>query len=98
MLNSVYDTPKKARIKGAADYMKYKKIPFSHIDLFRFYGVGKTQGWSILQQDSEQFDRRHHSNEVVQEKRGRPLALSPKDLCYTGLGYTSLGSVRTKAR
>jgi hypothetical protein len=36
-----YDTPRKARVKGAADYMKYRTIPFTHIDLFRFNNVSK---------------------------------------------------------
>jgi hypothetical protein len=73
-------TPPKSRIKGAADYMKYKGIPFHHSDLFRYNGVSKTRGWAIIQQDNELFYRRHHNKEVLEEKRGRPLVLSPKDL------------------
>ena len=74
------DTPRKARIKGAADYMKYKGIPFHHTDLFKYYGVSKNRGWQILKHDNEQFDRRHHHNDVVNETRGRPALLSAKDL------------------
>jgi hypothetical protein len=80
MPNCAHDTPKKSRIKGAVDYMKYREIPFYHSDLFRFNGVSKTQGWVILQQDNEQFDRRHHNNEVIDKNRGCPPVLSPKDL------------------
>jgi hypothetical protein len=80
MRNCAHDTPRKSRIKGAADYMKYKGILFHHIDLFRYNGVSKTRGWAIIQQDNELFDRRHHNNEVLEEKRGRPPILSPKDI------------------
>jgi hypothetical protein len=75
-----HDTPRKARVKGAADYMKYRNIPFMHIDLFRFNNVSKHRGWAMLKVDNELFDRRHHNNEVVPEKRGRPPILSAKDL------------------
>jgi hypothetical protein len=67
-----HDTLRKARVKGAADYMKYRYIPFTHIDLFRFNNVSKHRGWAMLKEDNELFDRRHHNNEVVPEKRGRP--------------------------
>jgi hypothetical protein len=49
MPNRAHDTPKKARIKGAADYMKFRGIPFHHTDLFRYNGVSKTRGWANLQ-------------------------------------------------
>ncbi|KAF1831442.1 hypothetical protein BDW02DRAFT_56214 [Decorospora gaudefroyi] len=43
-----FDTPKKARLKGAAEFMDAKGIAYSHNDLFRFYDVSKQQGWAIL--------------------------------------------------
>ncbi|KAF1838328.1 hypothetical protein BDW02DRAFT_476047, partial [Decorospora gaudefroyi] len=48
-----YDTPKKSRIKGAADFMDYKGIPYFHTELFSYNRVSKTRGWAILQQDNE---------------------------------------------
>lgn len=75
-----YDTPRKARLKGAADYLKYNGIPFHHSDLFQYFGVSKTRGWAILQQDSQLFDRRFRHNEGVSETRGRQTLLSAKDL------------------
>jgi hypothetical protein len=34
-----HETPKKARMKGAADYMKFKGILFHRTDLFRYNSV-----------------------------------------------------------
>jgi hypothetical protein len=34
----------------------------------------------MLKEDNELFDRRHHNNEVVPKKRGRPPIVSVKDL------------------
>lgn len=74
-----FDTPKKARLKGAADYLDYLGVPYLHSDLFKYHGVSKHQGWEILKTDNELFDRTHHNNPVVPEKRGRPPVLSAKD-------------------
>jgi hypothetical protein len=43
---------KKARIKGAAEYMDAKNIPYSHNDLFRFHDVSKKQDWAIIKEES----------------------------------------------
>ena len=42
------DTPKRSRIKGAAEYMDAKGIPYSHNDLFKFHDISKEQGWTYL--------------------------------------------------
>ncbi|KAF2818032.1 hypothetical protein CC86DRAFT_337635, partial [Ophiobolus disseminans] len=83
-------TPKKARIRGAADFNNAMGIPYFHTDLFRFYGVSKHQGWAILKEGDKEivpegeaemsFDRRHHNNPSIEEKRGRKPKLSPKQL------------------
>jgi hypothetical protein len=78
MPNRAHDTPKTSRIKGAADYMKYKGIPFYHSDLFRYNGVSKTRGWAIIQQDNELFDRRHHNNEILEQKEVAHLFFHPR--------------------
>ncbi|KAI1566413.1 hypothetical protein A1F97_08879 [Pyrenophora tritici-repentis] len=46
--NHRIETPKKAKIKGAAEFMDAKGITYFHSDLFSFYGVNKHQGWAIL--------------------------------------------------
>jgi hypothetical protein len=46
------DIPKRSRIRGAADDMDAKGIPYSHDDLFKLHDVSKEQGWAILKQDS----------------------------------------------
>ncbi|KAF2828250.1 hypothetical protein CC86DRAFT_445221 [Ophiobolus disseminans] len=65
-------TPKKARIRGAADFNNAMGIPFIHADLFRFYSVSKQQGWAILKEGMEgvveddmpsfAFDCTHYNN------------------------------------
>ncbi|KAB2101156.1 hypothetical protein AG0111_0g10519 [Alternaria gaisen] len=35
------NVPKRSRIKGAADYMDAKGIPYSHDDLFKLHDVSK---------------------------------------------------------
>ncbi|KAH7347983.1 hypothetical protein BKA66DRAFT_477760 [Pyrenochaeta sp. MPI-SDFR-AT-0127] len=83
-------TPKKARIRGAADFNDAMGISYYHSDLFRFYGVSHHQGWAILKEGIEEevpddlpqfsFDRTHHNNHAVEERRGRKPKLSPKQL------------------
>ncbi|KAF1936321.1 hypothetical protein EJ02DRAFT_359383 [Clathrospora elynae] len=46
-------TPKKARIRGAADFNDAYGIPYYHTNLFKFYGVFKQQGWAILKEGME---------------------------------------------
>jgi hypothetical protein len=77
---SNFDTRKKARIKGAAEYMDAENIPYSHNDLFRFYDVSKEQGWAILKEESMAADRTHHNSELTPEKRGRKTLLSPEQV------------------
>jgi hypothetical protein len=77
---SNFDTPKKARMKGAADYLDHLGIKFNHNDLFRYHGVSKEQGWAILKQDREQYDRTFAHNPLVTETRGRPPAVSNEEI------------------
>jgi hypothetical protein len=83
-------TPKKARIRGAADFNNAHSIPYFHTDLFKFYEVSKQQGWAILKEGFEKqpgeadpnisFDRGHHNNPSIPENRGRKSLLSPKQI------------------
>jgi hypothetical protein len=78
--------PKKARIWGAADFNDAMGIPYFHTDLFNFYGVSKQQEWAILKDGLQEtvpegltefsFDRSHHNNPAVLEKRGRKPILT----------------------
>ncbi|EDU42948.1 HMG box protein [Pyrenophora tritici-repentis] len=77
---SNFDTPKKARIKGAAEFMDAKGIPYLHTDLFAFNHVSKQQGWAILKEKGVEHDRTHHNDPTTEEKRGRKPKLSQKDL------------------
>ena len=52
-----FDTPKKAGVKGAADFMDAMGIPYYHTDLFKYHNVSKEAGWPIIKQDNEFFDR-----------------------------------------
>jgi hypothetical protein len=70
------DTLKRSRIKGAAEYMDAKGIPYSHNDLFKFHDVSKEQGWAILKQDSWTADRRYEHSELTTENRGKKPFLS----------------------
>ena len=74
------ETPKKAKIKGAAEFMDAKGITYLHSDLFRFYGVNKQQGWAILSDKSDESSRRHYNRQTSPEKRGRKALLSPSQV------------------
>jgi hypothetical protein len=87
---SNFDTPKKARIRGAADFNDAMGIPYFHTNLFNFYGVSKQQGWAILKDGLQEtvpegllefsFNRSHHNNPAVPEKRGRKPILTPSQI------------------
>jgi hypothetical protein len=73
-----YDTPTKARVRGAVEFLEAKGIPHFKQEVFDFFGVSKARGWAILDNTS---DRRHHNDpEVKRDHRGRPKALSAKEI------------------
>ena len=74
------DTPRKARLKGAAEFIDAKGILYLHTDLFNFYRVSKTCGWAILAEESEANDRRLQNNLEKPKTRGRKPLLSPKQI------------------
>jgi hypothetical protein len=77
---SNFDTLKKARIKGAAEFMDAMGILYYHTDLFNFHNVSNQQGWAILKQKEPKHDQTHYNNSTTEEKRGRKPKLSLKDL------------------
>jgi len=74
---SHHDTPKRAKIRGAIEYMEARKIPHSKADVFRYYGVSKRQGWAMVSEGS--VDRRHH-NSGEEERRGRPPIITQEQI------------------
>ena len=76
--NPHFDTPKKAKILGAVEYMEAKGIHHYKQDIFDFFGVSKARGWAIIKEDSA---RRHHNRADIQkDHRGRHPKLSAKDI------------------
>ncbi|KAF1936037.1 hypothetical protein EJ02DRAFT_360094, partial [Clathrospora elynae] len=75
-----FDTPKKARMKGAANFNDAMGIPYFYNNLFQYYGVSKQHSYEVLSQDNKLFDCCHHNNKVVPENRGAKPIHSSKDL------------------
>ncbi|KAF1942480.1 hypothetical protein EJ02DRAFT_443979 [Clathrospora elynae] len=45
---SYFDTPKKARMKGAANFNNAMGIPYFYNNLFQYYGVSKQRGYEVV--------------------------------------------------
>jgi hypothetical protein len=74
-----HDTPKRARVRGAIEYMEARNIPHDKEDVFRYNGVGHRQGWAMISKGS--VDRRHHNREDVdKDHRGRPSIIGHKEI------------------
>ncbi|KAF2633510.1 hypothetical protein BU25DRAFT_427022 [Macroventuria anomochaeta] len=67
------DTPVKAKVWGAIEYLEAKEIPHYKEDVFWHFKVSYCQGWAMISDDS--IDRRHHHTEGL-EHRGRPSVMS----------------------
>ncbi|KAH8733975.1 hypothetical protein BGZ61DRAFT_445631 [Ilyonectria robusta] len=72
-----YDTPKKARLRGAHAFLKANGIPFQKSDLFEFFQFSRRSGNRILNAAS---DRMRHNQPDQPETRGRPKKRSDDDL------------------
>lgn len=72
-----HQTPKKARIQGAFEFMKAKGIPFIKSDLFDFFEVSRRSGSRILAAESS---RTRHNNPDLEETRGRPTKVMEANL------------------
>ena len=77
--NNYLKTPSKTRIKGAAEFNNAHSKSYFKTDLFKYYGVGRSQGYEILKNDHSAADRTRN-NYIWAETRGRPPKLSSKDL------------------
>ncbi|KAF2183649.1 hypothetical protein K469DRAFT_581963 [Zopfia rhizophila CBS 207.26] len=47
-----HDTPKKAKVRGAIEYMEARGIPHFKQDVFHFYEVSHRQGWAMISEGS----------------------------------------------
>jgi hypothetical protein len=56
-------TPKKERIKGAAEFMDAMGIGYYKTDLFNFLNVSRQQGYAILA-EHDQADKQHDSHMI----------------------------------
>lgn len=72
-----HDTPKKAKLQGAAEFLEYSGLPYKKRDLFEFFEVSRSAGQRILQSSTS---RTLHNNPECSEPRGRKRALSEADL------------------
>ncbi|KAF2033422.1 hypothetical protein EK21DRAFT_86230 [Setomelanomma holmii] len=68
-----YETPIRAKVRGAIEFLEVKKIPYFKQDVFDHFAVSYRQGWAMISKASE--DRRHHRAEG-EEHRGRPRLIS----------------------
>ena len=73
-----HDTPQKARIIGACAYAKAKGQHGYHNEIFKQFGVSKTQGWSYLRDELN--PRRSGHNMDQKETQGRPPILGAIDI------------------
>jgi hypothetical protein len=63
-----YDTPRKAKVQGAYQFLVAQAIPFDPRDIFKQFEVFESVGYKLIQKDTAS-RRAHHVNRV--EKRGR---------------------------
>ncbi|KAM3522917.1 hypothetical protein MY4038_008417 [Beauveria bassiana] len=79
MVGTQHDTPKKARLRGAFEFLEYQGLPFRRKDLYEFFEVSPRQGQVILDDPDASCCTRHNSP-IKAETRGRKRAFSSTDL------------------
>jgi hypothetical protein len=72
-----YDTPNKAKVRGAVEFLEAKGIPHFKSEVFDHFIVKHRQGWAMISEASE--DRRHR-NTNGEEHRGRPRKITNQQL------------------
>lgn len=88
MGNLHYQTPKKARLRGAHDFLVAKGIEFRKTDLFEFFEVPARSGYRILKGAS---DRTRHYDPDLSNNRGKQRKITEKDLDKLEALYTDKG-------
>ncbi|KAL0933239.1 HMG box protein [Colletotrichum truncatum] len=68
-----YDTPRKARLRGAYEFLEAKGLKYKKKELFSHFGVSERIGRRLLAEDISDAtaDRRRHNNPTFPETRGR---------------------------
>jgi hypothetical protein len=72
-----YDTPTKAKVRGAVEFLEAKGIPHFKSEMFDHFNVKHRQGWAMISEASE--DRRHHNTDG-EEHRGGPRKITNQQL------------------
>jgi hypothetical protein len=72
-----YETPTKAKIRGAVEFLEAKGIPHYKSDVFRHFNVTHRRGWAMLSKDAT---NRRRTNTELQETRGRPPKITNQQL------------------
>ncbi|KAL2047773.1 hypothetical protein ABVK25_011385 [Lepraria finkii] len=75
-----YDTPQKAKIQGAEQYMRAKGIPHNPRDIFDFFDVEERPGYKFIEYGAPSRTRK---NQDIIETRGRKPKLSGADVRET---------------
>ncbi|RTE68577.1 hypothetical protein BHE90_017048, partial [Fusarium euwallaceae] len=47
-----HDTPKKARVKGAIEFLEYHGLPYKKEEVFEFFDVSRPAGYKLLHEES----------------------------------------------
>ena len=66
-LNRHYDTPKRAKIQGVAEFYRIRGTPINNHEIFQAFGVKASQGYKTLKGDTRTRHNQQHANEI----RGR---------------------------
>ena len=88
--NTIYDTPKKARLQGAYEYLRYKQIPEDPREIFDFFNIKERSGYKIIEEGAPSRIRSHQG---LNETRGRKYKMSGRDVARASelLEDTDLG-------
>ncbi|KAL2053609.1 hypothetical protein ABVK25_006262 [Lepraria finkii] len=79
--NKKYDTPRKAKVQGAYEYLVAKGIPFKDTELFDYFDVEKRAGYRFIAEGEP--SRTIRNQEGYNKTRGRPNKLTGADVRET---------------
>lgn len=77
---NIYDTPQKAKVQGAYEFLAAKGIPHNEREIFDFFGVKQLLGYDMIQAGAP---TRTRKNQDVNEIRGRKRKLTGADVAET---------------
>ena len=66
------DTPRRARIQGAVEFLEAKGLNIKRDDVFQYFGVSRASGYRLIQSEAS---RTRHNQDLI-ETRGRKLKVS----------------------